>query len=237
MGGGTDAFTIALPTDEDLDAAAEAWTRGYSGVELPQGSVWYRIVSAASSSDATRFATECYASPALNRFTPLCRGGAIVPAAYAATAEDTALWEVVLRGIRHAGVRRVPVAATRDRYLCEVELNRPIRALDICRPRDSHLIVAGKRAPDLTAAWPAAYDVTRGWAQALFERLPGLEAICYESHQIAGRCVVFFPPGSEVVFDLRGKPLPVNEDPVRSASVALARMAGAVIDFGDDVDD
>lgn len=237
MVGGTDAFSIVLPSDEDLDVATEAWVKGHSRIELAQGTVWYRVISADSLVDARRFACTCYASTQLCRFTPLRRDGVIVAAAYAATTEETALLEVVLRDIRHAGVRRVPVAATRDRYLCEVELSRPIRALDICRPRDALLIANGKRPPDLTAAWPAAYGVTRYWAQALFNRLSDVEAISYESHQVAGRCAVFFPPDDEPLFDLRGSPMVVTEDPVRAAVAGLARRAGAIVDFGDDEDD
>jgi hypothetical protein len=74
MVGGTDAFTILLPSDEDLDVASEAWVKGHSQIELAPGTVWYRVISAGSSNDAQHFANTCYASTALNRFTPLRRG-------------------------------------------------------------------------------------------------------------------------------------------------------------------
>lgn len=236
MVAGTDGFFIAAPSDEDLAIAVEAWRNGQSRIELPQGSIWYRVISADSPVNVSRFATSCYASPALNRFSPVMAGGAIVPSAYAATSEATALWEVVLRDIRHSGARRIPVWATRDRYLCEVELNRPLLALDICRPRDVHLVVAGRRPPDLTAAWPSAYQTTRSWAQAIHDRLPGLNAICYESHQIAGKCVVVFD-ARDSTFELRGHPCRICDDPVRALVVQEALAAGAVIDFGDDDDE
>jgi hypothetical protein len=124
--------------------------------------------------------------PRLNRFTPIYVGGAIVPAGYAGNKPEVALWEMVLRSVRHDGIKRVMEKETRDRYLIETKLNRPLKLLDLRRPAIANLAAPGKRAPELINAWPSAYDVTRAWVQELYTRLPGIDGFIYESHDSRG---------------------------------------------------
>lgn len=111
----TDAFELRSPSKDDLEAAAEAWRDKVNLHELPAGSTWHRVVTAVTPAQALEYAKTCYASDKLNRFTPVYTGGTIVPAAYAGSTAEVALWELVLRGIRHEGIKRVKEKETRDR--------------------------------------------------------------------------------------------------------------------------
>lgn len=237
MVGGTSRIRLPPPTKKDLAVAADAWRQQKSSVELARGSIWHRVIAASSVAEARDFASHSYASTSLNRITPLRNEHGVLATAYAASTEQIALWEVVLRGIRHEGLRRIPTSAVGDRFLVEVELTRAMRLLSIRRPLDALLVAPGKRPPDLTAAWPHMYDKTRAWAQALYERLPGLDGILYESHQVAGDCIVLIQPADSPIFEVRAKPQPLVREPVRSFLVSEALSAAAVVDFGDDDDD
>lgn len=237
MVGGTSRKRLPLPTRKDLAVAAHAWQELKSSVELDRGSIWHRVIAASSVAEARYFASHSYASTSLNRFTPLRDEDGVLASAYAASTEQIALWEVVLRGIRHEGLRRIPTSAVRDRYIIEVELTRAMRALSIRRPQDAFLVAPGKRPPDLTAAWPHMYGKTRAWAQALYDHIPGLDGILYESHQVAGDCIVLIQPSDSPIFEVRAEPEPLVREPVRSLLASEALSAGAVVDFGDDDDD
>jgi hypothetical protein len=220
-----------------LDAAERAWKRGLSRHEATKGERWWRILRAPSADDAEEYAQACFPSPAGSRFTPVTRGTATVPAAYAGNSETVAFWEIVLRDVRHRGIRRVPEHDTRDRYLVEVTLRRTLALLDVRRPNDANLVAAGKRPPDLTQAWPRVYALTRAWAQALYSRLPDIDGIIYESHQVPGECVVLYQPNDPVVFEVAGRATSVRDEPVRSALVREALKVDGAVDFGDDEDD
>jgi len=72
----------------------------------------------------------------------------------------------------------------------------------------------GTRPPDLTQAWPAGYTVTREWAQALRDRIPELNGLIYESHQVPGDCIVLHQPMPDLrVFDVIGPAQSVRQDP------------------------
>jgi hypothetical protein len=111
----TDPLNLDPPTDEDLAAALSAWREGRLQHELAPGSLWYRILRARSAEEALKFARVCYPSDTNNRFSPVCKSGVIVPAAYAGDRPETAAWEVVLRDICHKGIRRIPEHESRDR--------------------------------------------------------------------------------------------------------------------------
>jgi hypothetical protein len=78
----------------------------------------------------------------------------------------------------------------------------------------------GKRASDLTAAWPSAYDLTPRWAQALTDRLPNLDGIIYESHQVVGHSVVLYQHDKSAadLFTVSGDPEPFVRGPRDSTS-------------------
>ncbi len=237
MVGATRGIRVPRPTAGDLKAVAAAWKEQRSSIELASGSVWHRAISATSVTQAREYASVSYASTWPSRFAPLRDANGTLPVAYAASTEQIALWEVVLRGIRHDGVRRIPTSAVRDRYLVEVKLRRAMRLLSVRRPQDALLVAPGKRPPDLTAAWPHMYGKTRAWAQALYDHLPGLDGIIYESHQVAGDCIVLIQPVNPPIFEVRAEPRSIAREPVRSLVASEARRAGAVVDFGDHDDD
>ena len=122
--GATEAFELPRPTAEDLETAALSWKTSRSRHRLSAGTTWWRVLRAGSAAEADTFAQTYYASDANNRFTPVYESGNIVPAAYAAQTRETALWESVLRYVRHEGIRRIPRRETRDR--CHRRLDRRV---------------------------------------------------------------------------------------------------------------
>jgi hypothetical protein len=135
--------------------------------------------------------------------------------------------------VRHEGIRRVPRHETRNRWLVEVSLLRDLNLLNTCRPADANLVVEGKRPPELSRAWPAAYGITRDWAQKLYARIPEIDGLFYESHQLDESCIVLYQPLDPVIFEVVGAPVRVEDEPVRALLEAEADKAGAVVDFDD----
>jgi hypothetical protein len=168
-----------------------------------------------------------------NRFSPVHKGGAIVPAAYAGDRPETAAGEVVLRDIRHRGIRRVPEHETRDRYLIEVRLLQPMLLADIRRPQVENLVEAGKHSPRLCSAPIYQYDQTRYWAQRLFDHIPEMRGLPYESHQVPGDCIVVFARDAMTVFEPVDDVISVRDNLVRDLLRREARRANAIVDFGD----
>ena len=231
----TEAFHLAPPTEEDLAVAEAAWRSGQARYAMRTDDIWWRVLRAPSQADARQFASTWYPSPVSQRFTPLYKGGQIVPAAYAGSTRAVSLWEAILRNVRHEGIRRISEHHIRDRYLTKVSLQRRLHLFDIRRPRDSYLTAPGKRAPDLTAAWPRAYDLTRLWAQGLYDRLPNLDGIIYESHQVAGHCVALCQQEKTgtPLFTIEDDPQLVREGEAREHLLREARKAGVSVDFGE----
>jgi hypothetical protein len=236
---GIEAFTLSPPTINDLEAALEAWERGRLVHVLPAGSSWWRVVRASTPALAIEYAEQCYSSDTLQRFTPVLRDGQIVPAAYAAETDQTALWEVVLRGVRHDGIRRVPQRQVRDRYLVQLRLLRDLRLLNFTKPAVANVVARGRRPPDVTAAWPSAYRGTRQWAQELYARIPAIDGFIYESHQLPHNCIVLLqaPPRDVRVFAAHGNAQSLVEAPARALLDLEAERVDAVIDYGDAPDE
>jgi hypothetical protein len=233
---GTDPLYLDPPSEEDLAVALSAWRDGRIRTQVEVEARWYRILRAPSGDEALEYARVCYPSDANNRFSPIQRSGAIVPAAYAGDQPEIAAWEVVLRDIRHMGIRRVPEHQTRDRYLVEVRLARPLSVLNIRRPEMENLVVAGKHSPSLSAAPAHLYDRTRAWAQRLFEQIPGMEGILYESHQIPGDCIIVLSDAGSPVFEPSGRATRMADEPVCSLLRREAARVNAVVDFGEQPD-
>jgi hypothetical protein len=228
----TKSFRISSPTTKDLNAAEAAWRDGRLVHELPADSTFWRVLRARPPDDPLGYAAMCYASDALNRFTPVVASGSIIASAYAGSAPEIALWEVVLRNIRHKGIKQVPQHETSDRYLVETRTTRALRLLDLRRPRDANLVAGRKRPPKLSAAPKSAYNITREWAQQLYTRIPEIDGLIYESHQFPGDCIVLFQPLDPRVFKPVGDAQLVSDEPVRSMLRKEAKKAGAVLDFG-----
>ena len=121
-------------------------------VDLDVDSPWYRVLRAGSPAQALQYAAVCYPSDANNRFSPLYEADVVFPAAYAGDQRETVLWEVVLRDIRHQGIRIVPEPQTQDRYLVAVKLTRRLAVLNLRRPEIENIVMTGKRSPRLSAA-------------------------------------------------------------------------------------
>ena len=230
---GTDAFEISPPTTQDLDTAEAAWDSGHTRHVAAKGSTWWRALRASSEKEAGEYAETCYPSPNEARFTPVTAAGVIVPAAYAGSTPQTALWEVVLRKVRHEGARRVPRHETQDRWLVKVTLDRDLTLLTVRRPADLHLVPAGNRPPELSRAWPSAYTVTRHWAQGLYTRMPEIDGLLYESHQLNTDCAILYQLADPKVFTVTGTPVRVEAQPVRAMLDAEAAKAGSVVDYYD----
>lgn len=230
-------YPIARPTPAALAVAQAAWSSGTLRLDLPVGSRWWRVLRAPSATDAARYAAVTYTSPSLSRFAPIQGTGGPLTSAYAGSSLDVALCEVVLRDVRHNGVRRVPTHEIKNRFAVEVATAVPLALVDARRPKDTLLAVVGDRPPDLSAAWPQAFAFTRAWAQSLHDDLPGMEGLQYESHQIAGNCLVVFQTSETPVFHVTGTPQLVDAGLPRARLAQLAADAGAVVDFGNVDDD
>jgi hypothetical protein len=234
---GTEAFHLEPPTAEDLKVAKSAWDAGTSRYTLRTDDSWWRVLRAKDALQAEDYARSLYPSDGLNRFTPVRQGASTVPSAYAGSTNRVALWEIVLRGIRHAGSRRVPEHEVRDRFMVQVRALKSLTLLDVRRPRDANLVTEGKRPPDLTQSWPAAYGMTRAWAQALHDTIPRLSGIIYESHQVDGDCIVLFKSDDLEVFRVVGTAQRISATPVREVLISEALKASAGVDFGTDDED
>jgi hypothetical protein len=228
----TKAFRLSPPTTKDLDAAEAAWRDTRTVYELTAGSTFFRVLRAVPPADPLVYARTCYPSDTSNRFSPIRWHGNIIPSAYAGASAELALWESVLRNIRHQGIKRVPQHETSHRYFIETRTTRALKLLDIRRPRDANLVAGRKRPPKLSAAPKSAYTITREWAQQLYTRIPEFDGLLYESHQLAGDCIVLFQPKHSEVFDPIGAAKLVSDEPVRSLLRREAQKAGAVVDFG-----
>ena len=232
----TETFALEPPTDADLSTALAAWNKGGVIYTLDPDTQWWRTLKADSVAEARVFASTWYPSPTAGRFSPVREHGDIVPSAYAGKTRATSLWEAILRNVRHEGIRRVPEHEVRNRYLVSVTAHRPLQLLDIRRPRDAQLVTPGKRPPDLTAAWPKGYPLTAAWAQALRDRIPALDGIVYESHQVGSICAVFYKRSAHIepLFDVTHDPQLVTRPPIRRLLLEEGQKAGVAVDFGDD---
>jgi hypothetical protein len=228
----TKSFRLSPPTVKDLDAAEAAWRDGRIVNNVPADTTFWRVLRAIPPADPLEYAKVCYPSDGKNRFTPVVALGKIVPAAYAGRTREIALWEVVLRDIRHKAIKRVRQHETSNRYLVEIRTTRALKLFDLRRPLDANLVAGRKRPPKLTAAPQSAYSLTREWAQQLYSRLPEIDGFIYESHQIPGDCIVLFQPTDPDVFKPVGTAQLVSEEPVRSILRREAKKAGAVVDWG-----
>jgi len=123
---GTEAFHLDPPTAEDLKVAKGAWESGVTKYTLRTNDSWWRVLRAKDASQAEDYAQSLYPSDGLNRFTPVRHATGIVPSGYAGSTSRVALWEIVLRGIRHAGVRRVPEHEVKEGFMVQVRARRSL---------------------------------------------------------------------------------------------------------------
>ena len=125
------------------------------------------------------------------------------------------------------GIRRIPEHESRDRYLIEARLLQPMLVADIRRPQIENLVAAGKHSPRLSSAPNFQYDQTRHWAQRLFDHLPGMCGMLYESQQVPGDCIiVFWGRGNDSVRASRWRDLSQRRAGPRSESNRHASKGG-----------
>jgi hypothetical protein len=233
---GTEAFVLSEPVEEDLIVIEQAWKSGSARYTTRTDDIWYRTLAAPTPEKAREYAATWYPSANAARFTPVNDGTTIVPAAYAASTRAVSLWEVILRSVRYEGIRRIPSAQVRSRFLVSVAYRQPLRLFDIRRPRDVYLVGSGKRPPPLTAVGPSAYGMTARWAQAIRTRVPEIDGLIYESHQIAGHCVVLFQRPGQVspAFNVMAEPQSLLDAPARTLLLKEAQKANIAVEFGDE---
>lgn len=75
----------------------------------------------------------------------------------------------------------------------------------------------------------------------MYDRLPNLDGIIYESHQVAGYCVALYQQekSGTPLFTIEEDPQLIREGDAREFPLREARKAGVSVDFGegDDEDD
>jgi hypothetical protein len=230
----TEAFGLCAPVEENLVAIERAWQDGTARYRTRTDDIWYRTLRAPAPELACEYAVSSYPARNPGRFTPIFDSSGIVPAAYAASTRAVSLWEVILRRIRHDGIRRVATSDVHGRYLVSVAYTHPLSLFDIRRPRDLCLVAPGQRPPALSAAGPSGYPITCQWAQSIHDRLPGIDGIIYESHQIAGQCVVLFQRSTQrpPLFRVIAEPQSLLDPPARTLLIREAIKANIAIDFG-----
>lgn len=133
-------------------------------------------------------------SPGLGRFRPIRdAAGAVVPTAYGAADEETAVAEVVLRG-----VGRAPAATRRRLYRLELDglaivALRPHRSLTLARLHGLGLQRLGLRREEIVDTDEADYPGTAAWAQALHDCSARPQGLSWTSRQNdSSRALILF---------------------------------------------
>lgn len=141
----------------------------------------------------------------------------------------------MLRGARHDGAKFIPGRETRHRYLIEVTLQVPLQLAQLVRPELTRLAPDRTRPPDLSAAWPIAYPITRAWAQALYDNVPAIDGFRYESHMVPGHSFIVYDRNTRPLFAVVGDPVHVREGQARELLLEQADRAGIAIDLEDEL--
>jgi hypothetical protein len=232
----TEAYPLDAPTPAQIALIKAAGSAAAFVQTLHAGTELWRVLEADSPELASQYAAVTYPSLKSNRFTPIHRDGTVIPAAYAGSSDRVTLWETILRGARHDGLKRVPAWATRKRYLVKVIVKDPLQMVQLVRPHITRLAAPGSRPPDLSAAWRSAYPCTRAWSQALFDHVPGIDGLRYESHMLPEDCYVVYGNPSTAFFEVTDGPFKVREGWPRELLLSEAALAGIAIDFEDHED-
>ena len=161
------------------------------------------------------------------RFRPIHDGGKIVPTAYAANDEETALAEVLLRGVDALSDGRVPRLYRKE--VKDVEMVRllPTRDIPLARMNGQGLTRLKLLRSQVIDLYPPDYPYTASWAQALYDCPVDLAGIAWTSRQNdSGQAVILWEgpldPGQDLEQD--GDVLALDSEPglelVRQAAVA-----------------
>jgi hypothetical protein len=206
---------VALPPPPpaaELKPAVEAWEVGKPLIRLYEGRRGPLGFNPADSP---------------GRFRPIHDSGAVVPTAYAADDEETALAEVLLRGADALGDGRVPRLYRQEVKGIELVRLVPTRELRLARLNGPGLTRLKLLRTQLIDLYPPNYPYTAAWAQALYDCPTVLDGISWTSRQNdSGRAVVLWqgPIDPEQDLEQDDDPIALDSGPglelVRQAAVA-----------------
>ena len=131
------------------------------------------------------------------RFRPVRTGGEVVPTAYAAGDEETALAEVLLRGVDALSEGLKPRLYRHEVEGVEMVRLVPQRELRLARLHGQGLTRLGILRKELIDVGPSDYPYTASWAQALYECALALDGLVWTSHQNdSGRALMLWEGSS-----------------------------------------
>ena len=159
----------AVPPAADLDPAVEVWPAGKPLVRLyhrDHGPLGFNPTSSVS------------------RFRPVHdRKGVVVPTAYAAADQETALAEVLLRGVDALAEDRWPRLYRKEVTGIEMATLLPKRDIPLARLHGQGLTRLRLLRSELVDATPPDYPYTAEWAQAIFDCPVKVDGIAWTSRQ------------------------------------------------------
>jgi len=164
------------------------------------------------------------------RFRPVYDSGGVVPTAYAADDEETALAEVLLRGVDALSDGRMPRLYRREVEGVEMVRLLPTREMPLARLNGTGLTRLKLLRAQLIDLYPPDYPYTAAWAQALYDCPIDLAGISWTSRQNdSGRAVVLWqgPLDPERDLEQEGAVIPLDSDP----GLELVRQAAATAGF------
>lgn len=164
------------------------------------------------------------------RFRPVLDDGEVVPTVYLADDEETALAEVLLRGVDALTAGRRPRLYRREVVgvsMVRVEVRREVR---LARLRGQGLTRLGLRREELIEVGPPEYPYTARWAQTFYESPEEFDGIAWTSHQNdSGRALMLWEGRVDPDVDLEAIDGSVRLD--RDPGLDLVRQAALAAGF------
>jgi hypothetical protein len=164
---------------------------------------------------------------ASGRFRPIYDSGKVVPTAYAAGDDETALAEVLLRGVDALSDGRAPRLYRKDVSGIEMVRLLPTREIHLARMHCQGLTRLKLLRAQVIDPCPADYPYAALWAQALYDCPVDLAGIAWTSRQNdSGRALILWegPLDPRRDFEQDGDVIPLDCEPglelVRQAAVA-----------------
>lgn len=199
------------PPATELEPLIEAW---------PAGRPLFRVY------DKRWGALGFNPTDASGRFRPVYEAGKIVPTAYAAGDEETALAEVLLRGVDALSAGKAPRLYRKEVENIEMACLLPTRDFQLARMSGQGLVRLKLLRAQLIDLYPPDYPHTARWAQAIYNCPIDFAGIGWTSRQNdSGRAVVLWegPLDPEQDLELDGDVVALDSEPglelVRQAAV------------------
>lgn len=167
---------------------------------------------------------------ASGRFRPVYDSGRVVPTAYAADDEETALAEVLLRGVDALSDGRPPRLYRKEVEGIEMVRLLPTREISLARMNGPGLTRLELLRTQLIDLYPPDYAYTAVWAQALYDCPADLAGISWTSRQNdSGRAVVLWqgPLAPEQDLKQDGDVIALDSEP----GLELVRQAAVTAGF------